>query len=64
MNTPSSWTPLTERPYDPTPAPFDGIEFVLTPRERDQAKLATLYLEDRRRRLNERDAQRGGHGRR
>lgn len=31
----------------------DGIDFVLTPRERDQAALAAVHLEDRRRRLNE-----------
>jgi hypothetical protein len=32
-----------------------GIDFVLTPQERDQAVLDALYLEDRRRRLNEAD---------
>lgn len=31
------------------------LDFVLTPADRDHAAYATVYLEDRRRRLNERD---------
>lgn len=34
------------------------IDFVLTPYEQSTAANATIYLEDRRRRLNERDARR------
>jgi broad specificity phosphatase PhoE len=30
-----------------------GIDFSLTPQERDQAALAALHLEDRRRQLND-----------
>lgn len=55
------WRPVTER--GAAPAPDESIPFVLTPRERDQAALATLYLEQRRRSLNSRDALRGAHAR-
>lgn len=34
------------------------LEFVLTPADRDRAKLATLHLEDNRRRLNEQERRR------
>ncbi len=50
-NNRSHWRPLVER-EEPEARPLD---FVLTPRERDVAKMAALYLEDRRRRLNEQD---------
>lgn len=48
------WTPLVEREYDGQPN-VDGIDFVLTPQERDQAALAAVHLEQRRRELNRRD---------
>ena len=50
-NNRSHWRPLVER-EEPEARPLD---FVLTPRERDVAAMATLYLESRRRRLNELD---------
>lgn len=52
-----NWKPVTERDYDPNPA-LDGIPFVLTPAERDQAKVVSLSLERNRRRQNELDLQR------
>lgn len=50
-NNRSHWRPLVER-EEPEARPLD---FVLTPRERDVATMATLHLENRRRRLNELD---------
>lgn len=50
-NNRSEWRPVTER-EEPEARPLD---FVLTPRERDVATMATLHLENRRRRLNELD---------
>ena len=50
-NNRSHWRPVTER-EEPEARPLD---FVLTPRERDVAAMASLYLENRRRRLNELD---------
>lgn len=58
-NQKSRWKPLTERAADPAPLPFDGVDFSLSPRERDQAKDAAEFLEKRRCRLNERDGKRG-----
>ena len=46
-----AFRPVTERDA----VPERGIDFTLTPAERDAAKLGTLALEDRRRRLNEAD---------
>lgn len=46
---------VAHRDHDPVPRNPDGFEFVLTPQERDRAKLATLQLERRRRELNARD---------
>ncbi len=43
------------RDHDPELRNPDGIEFVLTPQERDRAKLATLELERKRREANARD---------
>lgn len=43
------------REYDSAKPNPDGIEFVLTPQERDRAKLATLELERKRREANARD---------
>lgn len=43
------------RDYDPAKPNPDGLEFVLTPQERDRAKLATLELERKRREANARD---------
>lgn len=50
-NNRSHWRPAVER-EEPEARPLD---FVLTPRERDMATMATLHLENRRRRLNELD---------
>ncbi len=50
-NNRSHWRPAVER-EEPEARPLD---FVLTPRERDVATMATLHLESRRRRLNELD---------
>ncbi len=50
------WQPVTV----PVKAvPYDGLEFVLTPYERDQATLHTLALERNRRRRNRADDARG-----
>lgn len=49
---PAAYT--AHRDHDPVPN-REGFEFVLTPQERDRAKLATLQLERRRRELNARD---------
>lgn len=46
---------IVHREVDPKASNPDGIDFVLTPQERDQAKLATLQLERRRRDLNAKD---------
>ena len=51
MRNPNRWEPLVEREESKD----DGIEFVLTPRERDVAKLAAIHLEANRRRLNRMD---------
>lgn len=45
-----NWKPVVEREAAP-----DGLDFVLTPRDRDIATMATLHLEQRRRELNRRD---------
>ncbi|ALN79484.1 hypothetical protein [Lysobacter antibioticus] len=37
------------------------LEFVLTPSETSKARYGTVYLEDRRRRLNERDTRRSNN---
>lgn len=50
----SGWKPVAERDFGPQPH-ADGLDFVLTPQERDQAAMATLYIEQRRRELNRRD---------
>lgn len=56
------WKPLVEREPSHAPECADErdrpLDFVLTPRERDQVALAKLYLERRRRELNRRDTAR------
>lgn len=47
-----NWKPVTEVDYDPTPK-SDGIPFVLTPQERDNAKIVSISLERNRRKQNE-----------
>lgn len=46
---------VAHRDYDPAKPNPDGWEFVLTPQERDRAKLATLELERKRREANASD---------
>ncbi len=51
-----SWKPVTMPASTPDPR-GPGIDFVLTPQERDRAVLAQLFLIDRRNRLNQLDRQ-------
>lgn len=53
-----TWKLVTERDYDPTPAKPDGLDFCLTPQERDQAKIVSIALERNRRKQNELELQR------
>lgn len=46
---------VVHRDFDPKAGNPDGLDFVLTPAERDRAKLATLELERKRREANARD---------
>lgn len=52
------WTTVTERDYDPTPPKPDGLDFCLTPQERDQAKIVSIALERNRRKQNQLDLER------
>lgn len=54
------WQPLVEREFDGTPVREEDpraqpLDLVLTPQERDRAKLAALHLERHRRNANLRD---------
>lgn len=52
------WSLVTERDYDPNPKidPLSKpLPFILTPRERDVAKVASLELERNRRRRNQQE---------
>ena len=46
---------IVHRDYDPKAGNPDGLDLVLTPAERDRAKLGTLELERKRREANARD---------
>lgn len=46
---------VVHRELDPKPSNPDGLDFILTPAERDLARIAALQLERRRRELNRRD---------
>lgn len=51
-----NWKPVTERDYDPNPKadPLSApLPFLLTPQERDQAKIVSIALERNRRKQNE-----------
>ena len=50
MRTPTRW-----QPYVQQDEPSDALEFVLTPRERDVAALASLHIKAHVRRLNRLD---------
>lgn len=54
MSVNTQWQPLVQRAYDPMPA-RDGIDFVLTPQERDHARIFAIDLERQRRHANRRD---------